>query len=30
VFWYDIISWMDRMADHADRVGSRLRLLIAR
>ena len=30
VFWYDMISWIERMADHADRVGSRLRLLIAR
>jgi len=29
VFWYDIISWIERMADHADRVGSRLRLLVA-
>ena len=30
VFWYDMIRWIGRMADHADRVGSRLRLLIAR
>ena len=30
VFWYDMIRWIERMADHADRVGSRLRLLIAR
>lgn len=29
VFWYDIIGWIERMADHAERVGSRLRLLIA-
>jgi predicted phosphate transport protein (TIGR00153 family) len=30
VFWYMMISWIARMADYADRVGSRLRLLIAR
>jgi predicted phosphate transport protein (TIGR00153 family) len=30
VFWYHMIRWIDQMADHADRVGSRLRLLIAR
>jgi predicted phosphate transport protein (TIGR00153 family) len=30
VFWYDMIRWIERIADHAERVGSRLRLLIAR
>jgi predicted phosphate transport protein (TIGR00153 family) len=30
VFWYDMIRWIEGMANYADRVGSRLRLLIAR
>ena len=30
VFWYHMIRWIDQMANYADRVGSRLRLLIAR
>jgi predicted phosphate transport protein (TIGR00153 family) len=30
VFWYQLINWVGRMADHAERVGNRLRLLIAR
>ena len=29
VFWYDMINWVARMADFAERVGNRLRLLIA-
>jgi len=29
VFWYDMITWVARMADFAERVGNRLRLLIA-
>jgi predicted phosphate transport protein (TIGR00153 family) len=29
VFWYELINWVGRMADHAERVGNRLRLLIA-
>jgi len=29
VFWYHMIRWIDQMANYADRVGSRLRLLIA-
>jgi predicted phosphate transport protein (TIGR00153 family) len=29
VFWYDMIHWVARMADFAERVGNRLRLLIA-
>jgi uncharacterized protein Yka (UPF0111/DUF47 family) len=29
VFWYDLINWVARMADFAERVGNRLRLLIA-
>ena len=30
VFWYQLFTWIERMADYAERVGSRLRLLIAR
>jgi hypothetical protein len=30
VFWYQLINWVGGMADHAERVGNRLRLLIAR
>ena len=29
VFWYEVIGWVARLADHAERVGNRLRLLIA-
>jgi predicted phosphate transport protein (TIGR00153 family) len=29
VFWYQLINWVGRMADHAEKVGNRLRLLIA-
>jgi predicted phosphate transport protein (TIGR00153 family) len=29
VFWYELIRWVGGMADHAERVGNRLRLLIA-
>jgi predicted phosphate transport protein (TIGR00153 family) len=29
VFWYKIIQWTAEMADYAERVGNRLRLLIA-
>jgi predicted phosphate transport protein (TIGR00153 family) len=29
VFWYQLIIWVGRMADHAEKVGNRLRLLIA-
>jgi predicted phosphate transport protein (TIGR00153 family) len=29
VFWYQMIRWIEQMANYADRVGSRLRLLIA-
>jgi len=29
VFWYEVINWVARLADHAERVGNRLRLLIA-
>jgi predicted phosphate transport protein (TIGR00153 family) len=28
-FWYQIISWIGNLADYAERVGNRLRLLIA-
>jgi predicted phosphate transport protein (TIGR00153 family) len=28
-FWYQLINWVADMADHAERVGNRLRLLIA-
>ena len=30
VFWYELINLVGRMADHAEKVGNRLRLLIAR
>ena len=29
VFWYQLVSWIGDMADYAERVGNRLRLLIA-
>jgi len=29
IFWYELINWVGTMADHAERVGNRLRLLIA-
>ena len=29
LFWYRIVQWIAQMADHAERVGNRLRLLIA-
>jgi len=29
VFWYQLINWIGNIADHAERVGNRLRLLIA-
>ena len=29
LFWYRIIQWIAQVADHAERVGNRLRLLIA-
>ncbi len=29
MFWYQMITWVGRMADHAEKVGNRLRLLIA-
>jgi predicted phosphate transport protein (TIGR00153 family) len=29
VFWYRLTIWVGRMADHAEKVGNRLRLLIA-
>ena len=28
-FWYQLINWVGHMADHAEKVGNRLRLLIA-
>jgi predicted phosphate transport protein (TIGR00153 family) len=28
-YWYEIIRWIGRMADHAERAGNRIRLLIA-
>ena len=30
MLWYRIIGWIGNMADHAERAGNRLRLLIAR
>jgi predicted phosphate transport protein (TIGR00153 family) len=29
LFWYQMIIWVGRMADHAEKVGNRMRLLIA-
>jgi predicted phosphate transport protein (TIGR00153 family) len=29
VFWYQMIDWIGNLADFAERVGNRLRLLIA-
>ena len=28
-FWYQMINWVGNLADYAERVGNRLRLLIA-
>lgn len=30
IFWYQLINWIAKMADFAEKVGNRLRLLIAR
>jgi predicted phosphate transport protein (TIGR00153 family) len=30
LYWHRLITWVGRMADHAEKVGNRLRLLIAR
>jgi predicted phosphate transport protein (TIGR00153 family) len=30
IFWHRLVIWVGRMADHAEKVGNRLRLLIAR
>jgi predicted phosphate transport protein (TIGR00153 family) len=30
MFWYQLIQWVGNLADHAEKVGDRLRLLIAR
>ncbi|MCP4048230.1 MAG: TIGR00153 family protein [Gammaproteobacteria bacterium] len=30
MFWYQLIEWIGDLADHAEKVGNRLRLLIAR
>jgi uncharacterized protein Yka (UPF0111/DUF47 family) len=30
VFWYQLINWIADLADYAERVGNRIRLLIAR
>ncbi|MCP3893834.1 MAG: TIGR00153 family protein, partial [Bacteroides sp.] len=30
IFWYRLIEWIGDLADHAEKVGNRLRLLIAR
>jgi hypothetical protein len=30
VFWYELINWVADLADYAERVGNRIRLLIAR
>jgi uncharacterized protein Yka (UPF0111/DUF47 family) len=29
VFWYEMVGWIADLADYAERVGNRLRLLIA-
>ncbi|MCH6588669.1 MAG: DUF47 family protein [Proteobacteria bacterium] len=29
VFWYQLVNWIGDIADYAERVGNRLRLLIA-
>ena len=30
VFWYQLIQWIGDLADYAEKIGNRLRLLIAR
>jgi hypothetical protein len=30
MFWYQLIEWIGDLADYAEKVGDRLRLLIAR
>jgi uncharacterized protein Yka (UPF0111/DUF47 family) len=30
MFWYQLIQWVGNLADNAEKVGDRLRLLIAR
>jgi hypothetical protein len=30
MFWYQLIQWVGNLADYAEKVGDRLRLLIAR
>jgi hypothetical protein len=30
MFWYQLIQWVGDLADYAEKVGDRLRLLIAR
>jgi len=30
MFWYQLIQWIGDLADYAEKVGDRLRLLIAR
>ena len=30
MFWYQMIQWIGDMADYAEKVGDRMRLLIAR
>ena len=30
IFWYELIQWIGDLADYAEKVGDRLRLLIAR
>jgi uncharacterized protein Yka (UPF0111/DUF47 family) len=30
IFWYQLIEWIGDLADYAEKVGDRLRLLIAR
>jgi uncharacterized protein Yka (UPF0111/DUF47 family) len=30
MFWYQLIQWVGNLADYAEKVGDRLRLMIAR
>jgi uncharacterized protein Yka (UPF0111/DUF47 family) len=30
IFWYQLIQWIGDLADYAEKVGNRLRLLMAR
>ena len=30
IFWYQLIQWIGDLADYAEKVGNRLRLLLAR